>query len=362
MEFNNNAIVLPKSLSFQLGNHRGKEIIWIDFPYDKTTIVVVKNELKARWSNTEKKWYVPDTSQYRKLFSLSDKFFSNNTLKEIQPCNHQALTLFIELLKLKAYSNNTIKTYTNEFVQLLKILKNNPVEELSPEKLKAYFLYCIDKLKLSENLIHSRINAIKFYFEQVLHREKMFFDIPRPKKPSLLPKAISIRDIKKMIASVDNKKHNLLLKMCYGMGLRVSELVNLKVSDIDTGSTQVMIHRGKGKRDRCVNLPESILVDLQDYINDYQPKEFLFEGQHGGQYSVRSAQLVFKNAMKKAGINKPVGIHGLRHSYATHLIEHGTDIRFVQELLGHNNIKTTMIYTQVTDLALRKIKSPLDNL
>jgi site-specific recombinase XerD len=210
---------------------------------------------------------------------------------------------------------------------------------MSPEKLKAYFLYCIDKLKLSENLIHSRINAIKFYFEQVLHREKMFFDIPRPKKPSLLPKAISVRDIKKMIASVGNKKHNLLLKMCYGMGLRVSELVNLKVSDIDTGSMQVLIHRGKGKRDRCVNLPESILVDLCDYYNDYQPKEYLFEGQNGGQYSVRSAQLVFKNTLEKAGIDKKVGIHGLGHSYATHLIEHGTDIRFVQELLGKNNIK-----------------------
>ena len=151
-------------------------------------------------------------------------------------------------LKLKSYSPNTIRTYTNEFVQLLKILNKHPVDELSTEKLKSYFLYCIDKLKLSENLIHSRINAIKFYFEQVLHQEKMFFEIPRPKKPSLLPKAISTRDIKKMLSVVENKKHKLLLKMCYGMGLRVSELVNIKINDIDSGSMRVLVSRGKGKK------------------------------------------------------------------------------------------------------------------
>ena len=165
-----------------------------------------------------------------------------------------------------------------------------------------------------------------------------------------------------MLAAVENNKHKLLLKMCYGMGLRVSELVNLKISDIDSGNMQVIISRGKGKKDRCVNLPQSILEDLREYYKEYKPANYLFEGQFGGQYSVRSAQLVFKNTMKKANINKKVGIHGLRHSYATHLIEQGTDIRFVQELLGHNNIKTTMIYTSVTDQTLRKIKSPLDNL
>ncbi|RQP08245.1 MAG: integrase, partial [Chryseobacterium sp.] len=271
-------------------------------------------------------------------------------------------TRFVELLKLKAYSQNTIRTYSCEFIQLLKVLKQHPVEDLSGEKLRSYFLYCTDQLKLSENLMHSRINAVKFYFEQVLGREKMFIDIPRPKKPSLLPKAISRRDVKKMLDLVENPKHRLLLKMCYGMGLRVSELVNLKISDIDSGNMLVLVRRGKGKKDRYVGLPETLLPELRDYYKEYRPAVYLFEGQSGGQYAVRSAQLVFKAAMTKANINKKVGIHGLRHSYATHLIEQGTDIRFVQDLLGHNNIKTTMIYTAVTDHAKRNIKSPLDSL
>jgi integrase/recombinase XerD len=159
-----------------------------------------------------------------------------------------------------------------------------------------------------------------------------------------------------------NLKHLLILKLCYGMGLRVSEIVQLKISDIDSRRMQVLISYAKGKKDRYVNLPNTILGLLRQYYTAYKPKEFLFEGQNGGQYSVRSCQVVFKNALHKARINKKVGIHGLRHSYATHLIEQGTDMRFVQELLGHANIKTTMIYTHVSDIAKRNIKSPLDNL
>ncbi len=161
---------------------------------------------------------------------------------------------------------------------------------------------------------------------------------------------------------VENPKHRLLLKLCYGMGLRVSEIAKLKISHIDSKRMQVLVNQAKGKKDRYVNLPESVLEELRTYYLEYKPKEFLFEGHYGTQYSVRSVQAVFKNAMKKAKINKKVGVHSLRHSYATHLIEQGTDIRFVQELLGHKDIKTTMIYTSLTDQAKRKIKSPLDNL
>ncbi|MFA5557817.1 MAG: tyrosine-type recombinase/integrase, partial [Flavobacteriaceae bacterium] len=264
--------------------------------------------------------------------------------------------------KLKGYSPNTIRCYTTEFSQLLKTLKSYPVNQLSTDKLRGYFLYCINTLKLSENMIHSRMNAIKFYFEQVLNNEKFFMDIPRPKKPSLLPKALSTHDIKKMLGTIDNQKHELLLKMTYGMGLRVSELVNLKITDIDSKRMQVLISQSKGKKDRYVNLPKSVLDLLRKYYLQYKPKYYLFEGQYGGQYSVRSVQAVFKKAMQKAKINKKIGVHSLRHSYATHLIEQGTDIRFVQELLGHKEIKTTMIYTGLTDITKRKIKSPLDNL
>ncbi len=280
----------------------------------------------------------------------------------IHPINQPALEKFIETLQLKAYSENTINTYRNEFSQLLQIIKAKNVDELDAEKLRSYFLYCVKTLKLSENTIHSRLNAVKFYFEQVLHREKFFFDIPRPKKPSILPKVINANDIKKLFAVTTNLKHNTMLKLCYGLGLRVSEIVNLKITDIDSKNMQVFIERAKGKKDRYANLPESILEQLRQYFKEYRPKKYLFEGQYGGQYTTRTCQKVFSNALKKAGINKEIGIHGLRHSFATHLLEAGTDISFIQKLLGHNDIKTTLRYTHVSKQTLKNIKSPLDRL
>jgi integrase/recombinase XerD len=348
--------------TFTLGEHQNKNVIWIDFPYQKQWVDYLKANTKARWSSSQKKWHVPDTDFYRNLFGLSPKTIGKRALSQIDPVNQPAFQTYIDQLKLKGYSPNTIRCYTTEFSQLLKTLKSYPVNQLSTDKLRGYFLYCINTLKLSENMIHSRMNAIKFYFEQVLNMDKFFIEIPRPKKPSLLPKALSTHDIKKMLGTIDNQKHELLLKMTYGMGLRVSELVNLKITDIDSKRMQVLISQSKGKKDRYVNLPESVLDLLRKYYLQYKPKYYLFEGQYGGQYSVRSVQAVFKKAMQKAKINKKIGVHSLRHSYATHLIEQGTDIRFVQELLGHNDIKTTMVYTGLTDQTKRNIKSPLDNL
>lgn len=348
--------------TFTLGEHQNKNVIWIDFSYQKQWVDYLKANTKARWSSSQKKWHVPDTDFYRNLFGLSPKTIGKRALSQIDPVNQPAFQTYIDQLKLKGYSPNTIRCYTTEFSQLLKTLKSYPVNQLSTDKLRGYFLYCINTLKLSENMIHSRMNAIKFYFEQVLNNEKFFMDIPRPKKPSLLPKALSTHDIKKMLGTIANQKHELLLKMTYGMGLRVSELVNLKITDIDSKRMQVLISQSKGKKDRYVNLPESVLDLLRKYYLQYKPKYYLFEGQYGGQYSVRSVQAVFKKAMQKAKINKKIGVHSLRHSYATHLIEQGTDIRFVQELLGHNDIKTTMVYTGLTDQTKRNIKSPLDNL
>ncbi len=348
--------------SFEIGQHRNQEIIRIIFPYDLKLIEHLKKFSKAKWSSSNKNWYVPDNTFYRKLFGLEPKSLGKSALSGIHPVNLPSLERFTEQLQLKAYSPNTIRTYVSEFAQLLITIKSFSVDELNAERLRSYFLFCIKNLKMSENALHSRMNAIKFYFEQVLKRENFFIQIPRPKKPSTLPKALSTNDVKKMLSNIENKKHQLLLKMCYGMGLRVSELVNLKITDIDSNRMQVLVCRGKGKKDRYVNLPETLLKQLREYYKEYKPKKFLFEGHYGGRYAVRSVQQVFKNAMKKVKINKKIGVHSLRHSYATHLIEHGTDIRFVQELLGHKDIKTTMIYTQLTDQTKRKIKSPLDNL
>jgi site-specific recombinase XerD len=283
-------------------------------------------------------------------------------LENVLPINRPALDALRETLILKGYSKNTQRTYYYEFAQLLYALGDKDVKEMSLAHIKSYLLCCAEELGMTENQIHSRYNAIKFYFEQVLKRDKIFIDIPRPRRPSQLPKHISSRDIKKLFDAVSNRKHALMLKLCYGMGLRVTEIVGLKVTHIDSGNMQVLIARGKGKKDRYVNLPESILEDLRNYYREYKPKKYLFEGQDGGMYSVRSVRKVFKKALADAKINKEVRIHSLRNSYATHLLENGTDISFIGQLLGHNDIKTTMIYAKVAQKDLRKIKSPLDKL
>src|SRR5690606_4172787 len=255
---------VAQKYTFEIGQHQDKKVIWILFSYDQNLISELRANTTAKWSNSNKKWYVPDNPHYRALFGLERNDYGKGALLHIDPVNQAAFTRFVELLKLKGYSPNTIKTYSVEFAQLLKVLKKHPVESLSSERLRSYILYCINNLKLSENLIHSRLNALKFYFEQVLHREKFFMEIPRPKKPSTLPKAISVKDIKKMFAVMEsNKKHLLMLKLCYGMGLRVSEIVNLRITDIDSHRMQVLIHQSKGKKDRYVNLPESVLALLR---------------------------------------------------------------------------------------------------
>ena len=350
---------------FKTGEHRDKSVIFVYFPYN----LQLKSDLlekfrTAKWSASQKCWYMPDINAIRKEIGMAPKTeIGKAIMNQIHTVNQPALNQMHELLLLKGYSPNTIQTYCVEFAQLLYILKDTNVDALTPDRLRSYFLYCVKTLKLSENTIHSRLNAVKFYFEQVLHREKLFFfEIPRPQKRSSLPKVFSKSDIVKLFSQVDNLKHLTMLKLCYGMGLRVSEIVNLKIANIDSGRMLVHIENAKGKADRYVTLPTSILEELRKYFRAYKPKIYLFEGQHGGHYSIRSVQAVFKNAMKKAKINKNVGIHGLRHSYATHLLEAGTDVTFIQQLLGHRNLKTTIIYTHVSNRKLGNIKSPLDDL
>ena len=348
---------------FITGQHHQKSVIWVKFFKETTLINAFKQEYPAaKWSNTQKCWYLPDVAAIRQQLGIEPKPTGKNILSVIHPVNQSAFHQFIDQLKLKAYSANTVSVYANEFAQLLLLIKNYPVETLTAERLKSYFLYCVQILQLSESHLNSRINAIKFYFEQVLHRPRMFFDIPRPKKPLHLPQVLSQAEIARLLAQPDNIKHRLMLKLCYGMGLRVSEITALKIEHIDSKRMQVLIKAAKGKKDRYVNLPQSVLTELRNYYKEYRPKEYLFEGQYGGQYSIRSVQAVFKQAMKKAKIRKQMGIHGLRHSYATHLLETGTDISFIQKLLGHNSIKTTQIYTHVGEKSIQKVKSPLDNL
>lgn len=343
------------------GNHKEKKVLWIRFEYSNQ----LKTELReclpyARWSQSQKAWWVKDTPYYRERLKIPSKPLTH---PKISHQNQLQLNRLIEQLELKAYSKNTIKTYSGEFIQLLIHCADRDVKSLKTDDIRTYILYCINILKLTENTIHSRLNALKFYFEQVLGRQKFFMEIPRPKKRNNLPKILSKEEVIRLFKSVKNRKHLMLLKLCYGMGLRVSELAVLEIQDIDSKRMQVHIKNSKNKKDRYVNLPQSILEDLRLYYKEYKPKKYLFEGQFPDTpYSSRSIQQVFRSAMKKAGINKNIGVHGLRHSYATHLLEMGTDISLIQKLLGHNDIKTTLLYTNISDKNVSGVKSPLDQL
>jgi site-specific recombinase XerD len=288
-----------------------------------------------------------------------------NSVNEISAVNRHVIPAMKERLRLKAYSESTIRTYTNEMAQLLRVLGNTPADQLNPQHLKRYLVYCFEKLRLKENTLHSRINAMKFYYEQVLGREKLFWEIPRPKKQLQLPKVFNEDELVRMFAAATNLKHKALLFTAYSAGLRVSEVVALKLTDIDSKRMQIRIERSKGKKDRYVGLSSLLLDVLRAYLKNLKsrPLKYLFEGDKAGEpYSSRSAQLVFHQARKKAGIRKEASFHSLRHSFATHLLEKGVDIKYIKDLLGHFSIKTTEIYLHVKKEDLLTIVNPLDEL
>ncbi len=276
--------------------------------------------------------------------------------------NITALNNYKKLLVLKAYSPNTIRNYCNAFHHLLRLLGEKPVNNLEKKHIMSYLLWLTEKQGYSETNVHTSINAIKFYFEQVMKRDKEFYDLPRPKKPFKLPAILAEEEVSAIIKSIANIKHRTMIMAGYAAGLRVSEIVSLKIADIDSKRMMIHLKAAKGKKDRMVPLSKKLLETLREYYKEYKPATFLFEGQYGEAYSIRSAQSILQQAKQKAGIHKKGSIHMLRHSYATHLMEAGTDIRIIQELLGHNSITTTMRYTHVSKKDIGRIESPLDKL
>ena len=216
------------------------------------------------------------------------------------------------------------------------------------------------KNKFSSSYQNQIVNAIKLFFKIVKESSIEIDKIHRPKREKTLPNVLSKEEVLKIIDASENLKHKTLLALIYSAGLRISEALNMKLKDID--STRMLIHvkNAKGKKDRYTLLSEKVLLLLREYYLVYKPKEYLFEGQFGGMYSSRSAQVILKQSAEKAGIRKPITLHTLRDSFATHLLESGTDLRYIQDLLGHSSPKTTMIYTHVTNDSLKKIKNPFD--
>ncbi len=272
---------------------------------------------------------------------------------------------YLKYLLLNNYSKNTIDSYYKFLLRYINYYKDFSLSEINgfgADRINEYHNLMLNEKDFSVITINQSINAIKLYYNKLLKKELLLTDISRPKKEKTLPKVWSKEDIERIFTAVRNLKHKALLILIYGSGLRIGEALNLRVSDIDSVRMQIRISKGKGRKDRYTLLGGNTLKVLREYYKVYKPDEYLFEGQFGGKYSQASARNILQKSLRQAGITQKGGLHSLRHSFATHLLEAGTDLRYIQELLGHASSRTTEIYTHVSTRHLQSIKSPVDDI
>lgn len=270
------------------------------------------------------------------------------------------LTKMMDTILALNYSHNTLKSYSSALIQFLRHFNYQDPQTLSQDAIITYLASLMER-GLSATTGHTMVNSLQFYYHNVLDQKQYTFKLPRPKKEKKLPTVLTMDECLRIFQVVDNPKHKLLLLIGYGAGLRVSEIVNLTWSDILFQEHKIHIKNAKGMKDRMVMLPYAIINSLELYKKLYKGKDYVFEGQFAGEpYSTTSVQAVMRKALQKSGLDKKATVHSLRHSFATHLLENGTDIRYIQQFLGHSSIKTTTIYTHLTNSAIDKIKSPLD--
>lgn len=267
---------------------------------------------------------------------------------------------FEKLLKIKGYSQNTITSYSSHLRLYQQIYEIKDWRNVSNKELLDCGFEVISKKQMAYQTQKQFIGAFNLFYKEMFGRVIHLNRLSPTRKPSKIPVVLAKEEVKKLFEVTTNLKHKAILVTIYSTGLRSGELVHLKVSDIDGKRNIITIYNAKGKKDRIVMLPNKLKLLLQEYYKKYQPKEYLFEGQKGGQYTQSSLVKLFKKSLTKAKINKPATLHTLRHSFATHLLEQGTDIRVIQKLLGHKSIKTTQIYTKVSTAFIQNVKSPLD--
>lgn len=263
-------------------------------------------------------------------------------------------------LELCRYSPATHQSYIYMFRKFLQAIYPRPLHQITKTDIQQYHLKLVREKEISRSYQNQSINAIKFYVEKVLGHERQFFELDRPPKANRLPVVLCLKEVQSLLSSCKNLKHKAMLTTLYAAGLRMGELLNLKPRDIDSASMRIWIREGKGVKDRCTMLSPVLLSLLRSYYSAYRPNTYLFEGTPGSRYSGSSVRKVLQRTVTKAGIAKQIKPHTLRHSFATHLLENGTNLRYIQTLLGHSSSKTTEIYTHVSTTSLKDIVSPLD--
>ncbi|MGJ4748132.1 tyrosine-type recombinase/integrase [Leptospira sp. SA-E8] len=326
----------------------------ISFSYDTELFQKLSKVPKAVWSYQHKFWKIPYSESF-----LSEFVSTYREKIEAEP-DILLIPLKTEVLR-RNYSKKTLKSYFLYNRAFLRSVEKNPYS-VAESDLKIYLDRILYKRNLASNSLRSALQSFKFYYNIVIG-SKFLISYSPPKRENKIPESLSRKEVTRIIESLSNPKHKLLLKLCYGSGLRVGELVKLKGNDLDWEKKSIRIRQGKGKKDRFSLLPNSCKEDLADLLERQGKSSWIFTGQVTNKnLSVRSAENIFTAAKKKAGISKDVSIHDLRHAFAIHLLESGTSIKMIQKLLGHVSVKTTEIYARIVDPMVSKIKSPLDDL
>jgi site-specific recombinase XerD len=266
-----------------------------------------------------------------------------------------------DILEVKRYSKSTIRNYLSAILKF-KEFSDIPLKDRSERSIQDFIFHSVKVDHCSFSTQKQIIGALRLFYREVYKRELEISYLYPDRKKKFLPTVLSPDEVNKVLATISNPKHRCIIMALYGAGLRVGEVCQLVVSDIDSQRMMIHIREGKGLKDRIIPLPTRMLDELRIYWKEYKPSDFLFPGQKGGPYSAKSVQMILKRAAKRARIKKKVTPHSLRHSFATHLLEQGTDIRVIQQLLGHNSIKTTQLYLHISKAEFDKISSPLDKL
>lgn len=330
-----------------------KDEVIVTFEYNLQIIEHLRNIGRGKWDPDNKHWHFP-ISKLTQIKALKYEVLRDNKTAE------ERVNELKYYLQKRGYSDKTIKSYCSHLNRVL----NHTNNEFWIEEINSYLFNLINVVECSHTYCNQAISAIKLYARisrQLCENDIM--QLERPKSEKKLPKVMSVNEVKQLFNVVENIKHLTAFKLAYSSGLRISEVVNLKVKDIDSERMVILVKQGKGKKDRIAPLSEKMLEQLREYYEIYYPKEWLFENPLRDYHlTPRGLQKSFSKAAEKAKIKKHVTFHSLRHSFATHLLESGVDLRYIQEILGHSSSKTTEIYTHVSTRILKKIANPLDNL
>lgn len=354
--------------------HHNEKRLGLSFEKDLAVIALIRKMPGCRWSATKRCWHIPYINNYEaflnKKYANELHFYGLETTIATLPVKTTSVKApvkeivpqtFLDQIKLRRLSHNTLSVYKSVLTKYLRYCETQNIQP-SPQNIQQYMIYLIDQHNISRSYQNQLINAVKIYFEAELHMAIDPVHFKRAKKEKKLPVVFSEQEVVLLLKQVTNLKHKCLLSLIYSAGLRRAEVLNLKVNDIDSSRNCINILDAKGNKDRISLLSNKQLLLLREYYKEYKPVNYLFQGENGEKYSVTSLRKIFERALRNSGIQKKASLHTLRHSFATHLLEKGVDLRYIQALLGHSSSKTTEIYTHITSKGFDNLKSPFEDM